>query len=278
MIKKGILIAAFGSSTPEAQNSLRMFGSKVDAAFPGVPVRWAFTSGIIRERLADEGKKTDSAGKALRRMGFDRYTHVAVLSLLVVPGAEYHSLRRDATEVCSGHGALSGTVVSPPLLAPDGAPRRVAEALLAYLPSERTPEEAVVFMGHGSESMREEGDVYYRRLEEELRSRDERVFLGTMDGGFGIESVLDDLAASGCGRVWLVPLLAVAGGHALRDMAGSSPRSWKSRIEASGMKCVPVIRGMAEYEAVADIWISHLRAEITGLERPSPGLCRDQDY
>jgi len=57
-VKKGILLVAFGSSIPEAQVSFENIEKKVRAAFPDVPVHWAYTSSIIRHKLAKEGETT----------------------------------------------------------------------------------------------------------------------------------------------------------------------------------------------------------------------------
>ena len=58
--KVGILLVAFGSSEPSAQVSFENIDKKVNAAYPGIPVRWAYTSSIIRKKLAGQGKHLDS--------------------------------------------------------------------------------------------------------------------------------------------------------------------------------------------------------------------------
>ena len=67
-VKKGILLVAFGSSIPEAQVSFDNIDKKVKAAFPGIPIRWAYTSSIIRHKLAKQGKHLDSPEVALAKM------------------------------------------------------------------------------------------------------------------------------------------------------------------------------------------------------------------
>lgn len=52
MAKQGILLAAFGSGSRQGESTLRLFDARVRERFPGVPVRWAFTSVLMRERLA----------------------------------------------------------------------------------------------------------------------------------------------------------------------------------------------------------------------------------
>ena len=63
--KVGILLVAFGSSEASAQVSFTNIDKKVKAAYPGIPVRWAYTSYIIREKLAKQGQRLDSPEVAL---------------------------------------------------------------------------------------------------------------------------------------------------------------------------------------------------------------------
>ena len=57
--KIGILLVAFGSSEASAQVSFENIDKKTRAAFPDIPVRWAYTSSIIRKKLAKQGKHPD---------------------------------------------------------------------------------------------------------------------------------------------------------------------------------------------------------------------------
>jgi sirohydrochlorin cobaltochelatase len=79
--KKGILLVAFGSSIPEALVAFEHIEKKTREAFPDIPVRWAFTSHMIRKKMADEGKNLDSVAQALANMAEEGFTHVAVQSL-----------------------------------------------------------------------------------------------------------------------------------------------------------------------------------------------------
>ncbi len=54
--KKAILLVAFGTSVPEARKVFERIDEQTRKEFPGVEVRWAFTSKIIRAKLAKEGK------------------------------------------------------------------------------------------------------------------------------------------------------------------------------------------------------------------------------
>lgn len=265
-MKKGILLAAFGSGTPQGQSTLRLFDERVRALFPDVPVRWAFTSVVMRNRLAAARKKTDSVQKALRKMWFEKYTHVAVQSLHSIPGAEYADLLGDVEDMRATEGRQEGFVratVGAPLLDSDEDIRRATAALLTHLPPERAPGEACVFMGHGTWH---EGESRYGVLSAQVRQRDPLVHIGTMDGDCTIDDILPRLAEAGVRRVWLLPLLSVVGRHAMLDMAGDAPDSWRSRIVAAGMDCVPVLRGTAEYGGFVDIWLDHLGVALGALD------------
>ena len=97
--KRGILLAAFGAGSSQGESTLRRFDAQVRKAFPDVSVRWAFTSMLMRERLASERKKSDSVHKALKKMAFEKFTHVAVQPVHVIPGFEYGDIVSDADEL-----------------------------------------------------------------------------------------------------------------------------------------------------------------------------------
>ena len=263
-MKRGILLAAFGSGSRQGEASFRRFDALVRERCPGIPVRWAFTSMLMRERLASARKKSDSVGKALSRMAFEKFTHVAVQPLHLIAGVEYGDILSTAGQMRAG-GRFAALTIGRPLLTeqPEDV-RRVAEALLAGLPGERRPDAAVLFMGHGSRHPSEER---YEALSCFLRERDPRVFMGTLNGAVRLENILPQL--SGVERVWLLPLLAVVGRHTLEDMAGTSETSWRSRLLAEGIPCVPILRGMTEYEGLLDVWADHLTAAMSGWPVPA---------
>ena len=132
-MKRGILLAAFGSGSSQGESTLRRFDAQVRKAFPDVSVRWAFTSMLMRERLASERKKSDSVHKALKKMAFEKFTHVAVQPVHVIPGLEYGDIVSDADEL-RADGTFASLVVGAPLLTESQASvDRAARALLAEL-------------------------------------------------------------------------------------------------------------------------------------------------
>jgi len=79
-----------------------------------------------------------------------------------------------------------------------------------------------------------------------------------MSDASALPRILEALCEHRSRHVWLLPLLSVIGGHALRDLAGAEERSWKSRFEAAGIACTPVLKGSAEYPGFIRIWLDHL--------------------
>lgn len=261
-MKKGILLAAFGAGNVQSESTLRLFDAEVRARFPDISVRWAFTSVLLRERLAAERKKTDSVRKALEKMWFEKYTHVAVQPLQIIPGNEYAEVLADVAGMCAPQASSGFAVarVGQPLLACPKDVQAAARAVLAHLPPERAPGEAVVLMGHGA---RHAAVARYEDLAKAVHALDPAVHVGTMNGAVTLDDILPRLHPGE--RVWLMPLLSVVGRHALKDMAGADPQSWRGRIEAAGCRCEPVLKGTAEYAAFIAIWLDHLEEVINTL-------------
>lgn len=261
-MKKGILLVAFGSSRQEAHLTLDRFDVRVRERFPGLPARWAFTSGVVRGKLAESGMKTDSVAKALEKMWFEKYTHVAVQSLHVITGREYDGLAADVAGFNAPGRAFAGLALGGPLLrGPADVPPAV-EAILANLPPQREPGDPVVLMGHGTWHA---GDSLYDLLYDALRARTGDVFLATMDGRLTIAEVRDALLARGATRAWLQPLLALPGRHVHHDMCGPQQGSWATILRTSGITPICATTGTAEYPQFAALWLDHLEEAVREL-------------
>lgn len=255
-MRRAILLVAYGASNPHARSGLIKFELACRSRFPAYPIRWAFTSPLLRERIALQGQKSDSVSKALWRLHFENFQSVAVQPLQTLPGREFEDVKH-AVELARLECGLKCEIGRPLL---DAGMEAVTKALLNHIPSDRASSESVIFMGHGA---RHGSVVMYGELANALRQIDERAFIGTMSGELELEHILPSLASH---SVWLIPLLSGIGLHALRDMAGSEPTSWKSRIERAGHKCQPVLKGMVESQDIANIWLNHLQAAIEGME------------
>ena len=86
-MKTAILLVAYGTSSPQGRGSLRQFDAWVRERFPGICVRWALSSELLRTRLTRARQKNDSVLKALRRLCLENFTHVAVQPCRSSPAA-----------------------------------------------------------------------------------------------------------------------------------------------------------------------------------------------
>ncbi len=256
-VKKGILLVAFGSSIPEAQVSFENIDAKVKTAFPDVPVRWAYTSAIIRHKLArEEGKSLDSVAIALAKMMDEEFTHVAVQSLHTIAGEEYHDLVRTAEAFRDMADGFDRIMVGFPLLGTQKDLERIVDVTIRHIPEERKNGDAVILMGHGTPHP---GNAFYAAMMFNFQQKDPNIFVGTVEGWPEIDDVKNLLKEKNLKKAYLMPFMSVAGDHARNDMAGDEDDSWKSILTKAGVQCVPVLKGMAEYDDVVAVWVDHLK-------------------
>ncbi|WP_027367758.1 sirohydrochlorin cobaltochelatase [Desulfocurvibacter africanus] len=260
--KIGILLVTFGTSVPEARKAYATIESKVKAAYPGVELRWAYTSRQIRHKVAtEEGLRNASPAGALGRMLDDGFTHVAVQSLHVIPGQEFNDLTAIVAAFGSMPKSFERIVLGPPLLSGPEAMQALAKAVLASVPGLGN-REALVLVGHGTHHL---ASAFYPAMQYYLQQESERAFVGTIESSPSMQDVLADLAKRKIAKAYLVPFLTVAGDHARNDIAGNEPDSWKSQLKAKGIACQPVMRGLAEDPAVVDIWVDQLGLSLKAL-------------
>jgi len=255
--RKAILLVAFGTSAHEARKAYDHIDTLAGKAFPDVEIRWAYTSRTIRMKLAAQGETLHSPEVALAQMMDEGFTHVAVLSLHVIPGEEFHALSRNVQLFSEMAGGFERILLAQPLLVSYGDMVRVAKILLKEIPSDRKPEDAVLFMGHGSG--KHAADAMYAAMSYILQDLASNVFVATVEGNPTLNDVLPKLLERKVKKVYLIPFMAVAGEHARSDMAGAKPESWQSVLTRNGIACKPILTGSAESPDIVEVWLDHLR-------------------
>ncbi len=256
-VKKGILLVAFGSSIPEAQISFKNIDKKTKKTFKNIPVHWAYTSKIIRKKLARQGTYLDSVATALAKMMDQGFTHVAVQSLHTIRGEEYDELVRTAHAFKSMPEGINHIVIGAPLLSTQNDMEKVVAAIIKNIPRKRKKKEAVVLMGHGTHHP---ANAFYAALMFNLQRQDPNIFVGTVEGSPEIGDIKAMLKEKRIKKAYLMPFMSVAGDHARNDMAGDEDDSWKSVLTKARVKCSVVLKGTAEYDNMVNIWIEHLKA------------------
>ncbi len=254
-MKKGILLVAFGTSEASAKVSFKNMEAKVKKAFPGVDIYWAYTSHIIRHKLARQGEVILSPAEALAKMMDEGYTHVAVQSLHTIPGEEYHDLTMTVNGFRQMPGGFDRLILGFPMLGAQDTVAKAVDAVIATLPKARKASEPVVLMGHGTHHP---GNIYYSAMNWQLQQKDPNIIMGTVEGYPELSDVIAWLKAKKAKNVWVMPFMSVAGDHAKNDMAGDEDDSWKSQLTKAGFSCKTVLKGTAEYDEFADIWVGQL--------------------
>ncbi len=255
--KTGILVVAFGTTIPEARAGFELVDSMVKKEFSDVPVYWAYTSKIVRDKVAsEEGIDLLSVAQSLAAMMDQGFTHIAVLSLHTIAGEEYSSLVEVARAFEGLPDGPERVVVARPLLGLSADHKTAVDILLDLLPKDRKADDVVVLMGHGTHHA---GDVAYAALQYHLWQRDPNILVGTVEGNPTLDDVLAELKQRHPGKVYVMPFMAVAGDHARNDMAGDEDDSWKSILTKAGYTVAPVLKGTSEYPAFDQMWIDHLK-------------------
>ncbi len=239
------MLAAFGTTIPQARESYTLLEAGVRQRFPDAHVRWAFTSSIVRGRLAEEGEIIDSPQEALRRFQDEGIPSIVVQSIHVTPGQEFSRL------ACIDSGPLKLHFGRPLLDQPEDYHR-----LLDALADQVRPDRATIFVGHGNDN-----DIAFNhanhRMDELVRQRFPGAILASLEGSPGPAALAEFLPhAQALGRVHFVPLLFVAGDHVVNDLLGDEPTSWKNQMGVTNVTCGPPLGSIP---AVREIYLDHLR-------------------
>lgn len=259
-----ILLVTFGTSVPSAQASFVNIEQQVKKAFPNTEIRWAYTSKIIRAKLAKEGQLIDSPEVAMAKLMDEGYAKVVMQSLHMIPGQEFHELYANGKLFGQMAGGIEQVMVAYPLLSSDESMDKMLQIVAAKIvPKERKPGEAVVLMGHGTHHP---SDAVYSALMYKAQKLDANMFVGTVEGHPTFDEVKEALVKKGVKKTYLVPLMTVAGDHATNDMAGPEPESWKSQLTKAGIESVPVLKGLAEFDPIVELWLDNLKVAMAHLQ------------
>jgi len=258
----GIVLAPYGTLFPPALATYDQIKKAYEREFPGSPVRLAFTSPLMRKRLREnEGISIKNLLAALAELHDLGCESVAVQSLQIVPGGEFHQVAAQV-QAMQGRGkqAFSRLVMGLPLLSDLRDCQRVSSVLPALCSgpsSRRDPEkEAMLLVGHGTGHP---ADALYSLMAQVLKIEHKNVFLGTIEGFFGLAKLLPELKGCKARVVRLSPFLLLAGGHAENDIFGQNPESWKCTLERQGFEVVADQHGLGQRAEIVSLFLEHTR-------------------
>ncbi len=251
--EKALLAVSFGTSYPDTRaKTIDAIEEDLAKAFPDRRFYRAWTSPTIRRKLKErDGELIMSPAEALEKIAADRIRDVLVQASILIMGEEFRKLSETARGFSSRFGRLA---LGAPLLAGEDDVRDLAKILETAYPAEEEGA-LLAFMGHGSPvSGLKAYKALTRRFEEDGFPN---IILGTVEFEPGIEPLLAALKAKRPSRVYLAPLLIVAGDHARNDMAGEEDVSWRRRLEKEGFEVTWSLEGMGLWEEIAALYRAH---------------------
>jgi sirohydrochlorin cobaltochelatase len=259
----GILIVSFGTSYRESrEKTIDVLVEQCKETFPDTPVYLAFTSRVILKKIYEEEQITiDTVEEALKRMYVEGISRVFIQPTHMINGIE----NEDMLDIMEQYRKLfeDGIFTGTPLLTDVEDYRKVLEALVEELAeynihvSRETCETSVLLMGHGTSHY---ANAVYPAFDYLIQETGYvNLFVGTVEGYPGIDTVLKMIQRKKVRKIVLVPFMFVAGDHAKKDMAGESEKSWKNILEHAGYEVECLMKGMGEYQRIRECYTEHLR-------------------
>ena len=254
-MKKAVVCVSFGTSVPAGRENITAVENVLRQSAHDRVFISAVTSGVIRRLLRERGEVVRSVAEALEELWEQDVTEVLVQPTHILCGHEYDKLKREAEPWRDRFEVLR---IGRPLLTDTGDLQTLAAGLSAAYPARAG--ETLVLFGHGTDHT---ANMVYPALQTvfHLSGRPD-VLVGTVEGWPAFEDVLAQLKARNGKYVHLVPLMLVAGDHALNDMAGADTGSWKSRLEAEGFTVRATLRGLGLLPEVQTMYRIRLKEEL----------------
>lgn len=252
---KGLLVISFGTSYQDTcEKTIGALEKDLAAAFPERKFYRAWTSRIIRKKLKERDDVTIlSPEEAFEKMKEDGIKDVLIQPTHMLAGGEFEKVTAALTPCMD---AFEKAVIGKPLMENEEDIRLFVEKL-AEITGGIKEDEMAVFMGHGSSETKIPVYDLINRFCEEMGHKN--IVVGTVEFEPGIAPVLEKVKAQKPKKVYLAPLLVVAGDHANNDMAGDEEDSWKNQIAKEGPEVECIIKGLGEYKEIREIYVQHAK-------------------
>ena len=260
-MKKALLVVSFGTSYHDTrEKNIAACERDLAASCPDRTLFRAFTSGMIIRKLQQrDGIHIDTPLQALQKLAEQGYQDVAIQSLHIINGDEYEKIVR---EVQSMRPRFQRLTLGAPLLSGHGDYVQLMQALRQQMPP-LAATERVVFMGHGASH---HAFAAYACLDHMMAVQGFPARVGAVESYPEVDIVINELSRQGVTGVHLMPLMLVAGDHAINDMASDEEDSWKTLLHQAGIDAQPWLQGLGENPLIQQMFVDHLQAVIEQAE------------
>lgn len=258
--KQAMLVVSFGTSYSDTrEKTLDATQEFLEEEFASYDVYRAFTSQIIIDILEERDQiEVNNVKEAMEALKKESYGKIIVQPLHIMNGAEYDEMVEVIKEY---ENDFTEIIISKALLSSIQDYTDMVEALATQFETP-TGDEAVVFMGHGTHH---HANAVYPSLEYAFHNEGyKNVFIGTVEGFPSFEDLVNRLNENNINKVFLMPLMVVAGDHAQNDMAGDEEDSWKVMLKELGFEVEIYMHGIGENQGIRDMYKKHAEEAIKG--------------
>ena len=262
--KKAILIVSFGTSMPESRKAIDNLVEAAKNNFPEIETRLAFSSNIIRRKIARENNEIiPTPVEALAKLNDEGFTHVYIVPTHIIPGEEYDEIKnvRDSFAELRGKYGFKKLALAKPFLSSVEDCDRMAEILCERFKKFLDENTAIVLMGHGTP--KHIANAMYSQLQLSLDKKSYgKFFLGTVEASPLIEDVIMKLKRhKEIKKLIISPFMIVAGDHANNDLADENDdESWISILKLNGYENIEkYLVGLGEDENIKNDFVKKIR-------------------
>ena len=264
--KKALLLVSFGTSYSETrEKTIERIAQNIAMIYPEYQLRQAYTSQMVIDKVrasTEDFYEIDNVEEAMQKLADEGFGTLIVQPTHVMAGLEYDKM---CEIVNSFTDRFETMVIGKPLLSDADDYQAVVQAFSSEMIPYDGMNTSIVLMGHGTEHS---SNAVYSELQSTFEQMGmNQYYVGTVEAEPGLDEILGRIKESDTTKVVLVPLMIVAGDHAVNDMAGDGEDSWKTQFEAAGYEVECVVRGMGEYMIIQDLFSSHVQDSVNSLSK-----------
>lgn len=252
---KAILVVSFGTSYEETRKkTIDAIEEDIREAFPDYKIYRAFTSKIIIKKLKSRDNiHVDTVSEALERMINDGIKDLILQPTHVINGIENDFMLEDLAKLKDKFNSIK---IGAPLLTFTDDYKNIINILTKEF-SYIKEDEALIIMGHGTNH---HANATYAALDYTFKEMGYRnIYIGNVESYPELDNVINLIEHNSYKKLYLTPLMIVAGDHAINDMASDEEDSWKSILENKGYNVECIIKGLGEYKEIRDMFINHIQ-------------------
>jgi sirohydrochlorin cobaltochelatase len=289
--KTAVVLAVFGTSHESGLPGILNIREQIQKELPGIPVRLAFTSNIIRRIWQERRQEPGYAGQhpevpeeilnikgplaAIADLQDQGYAYIVIQPTHISSGEEFADLAayvqglNSIKTVKQRNMPFKKILLGRPALGTHGIEHeyrhdveQVAAIVAPDVELAKKSGRALVYFAHGNEHY---STGVYLEFEQVMRQQypGVRIYVTMVEGFPDNARFFAELKADKTKKVLLKPFMTVAGDHAKNDMAGPEPDSLKSQLEARGINVAASLVGLGESDAFAAIFAQHIKDAMT---------------